>query len=485
MSTEPWINLNVGEEEGKFDIQDVGLFPAVTTESTDMLSQALTDRYRCPEGFFAITSNGQSSSIPGYFHFGANAICYGRSSSGALAPWPESSLGDALEDVSLEDNKVQLPFCLDEVIDNLRLEHYAKRTGEGAAKRSLRKLYYHLRPLMNLSIRRQVQRFHARNWKKRTFPHWPVDTTVENVCETILLLSMKARGLERVPFIWFWPDAAKGCLAMTHDVETPAGRNFCNRLMDVDDSFGIKSLFGIVPEERYEVSQNFLESLRSRGFEVAIQDLNHDGRLFDDKTEFQRRAKHINRYGREYGAKGFRAAVLYRNAEWCRELDFAFDMSFPNVAPMDPQPGGCCTVMPFFIGNVLELPVTTTQDYTLFHVMNERSINLWKLQTEMILKKNGLVTFIVHPDYVLDPGELTAYKHLLEYLRELKEKTGVWCALPSEINTWWRARSKMHLVKDGCSWRAEGDGAERAVVAFARNVDGKLEYEIPSRMRMQ
>jgi hypothetical protein len=30
------------------------------------------------------------------------------------------------------------------------------------------------------------------------------------------------------------------------------------------------------PEEHYEVSQKFLDSIRSRGFEVNVQALNHD-----------------------------------------------------------------------------------------------------------------------------------------------------------------------------------------------------------------
>lgn len=479
MSTEPWTKLQVDwlppsdmdKEEGVFLL-------AKASESPYMLSQAVNERYRCPEKFFEIATPEHLSSSAGYFRFGTNAVCYGRSSE-TPASRPESALRDTLGDVAADDAKLRLPFHLNEIIDNLRLERYVnRRATEGGFKRFCRRLYYQLRPFTNLAIRKQVQRFYARNWKNRVFPHWPVDTTVENVCETVLLLSMKARGVEKVPFIWFWPNGARGCLAMTHDVETAAGRDLCASLMDVDDSFGIKSAFGIVPEERYEVSADFLESMRSRGFEVGVQDLNHDGRLFDDKEEFQRRAKLINRYGREYGANGFRAAILYRNPEWYTELDFAFDMSFPNVAPMDPQNGGCCTVMPFFIGDILELPVTTTQDYTLFHVLNERSIDLWKLQTEMILKKNGLVSFIVHPDYILDPDKVSAYKNLLGHLRELREKSAVWCALPSEINTWWRARSKMSVVKDGNSWRIEGDATKRARLAYARNIEGKLVYEL-------
>ena len=81
-------------------------------------------------------------------------------------------------------------------------------------------------------------------------------------------------------------------------------------------------------------------------------------------------------------AKGFRAGVLYRKQLWYDALDFEYDMSVPNVAHLDPQRGGCCTVMPYFLGNLLELPVTTTQDYCLFNILNDYSINLWERQIE-------------------------------------------------------------------------------------------------------
>jgi len=46
------------------------------------------------------------------------------------------------------------------------------------------------------------------------------------------------------------------------------------------------------------------------------------------------------------------------------------NMSVPNVGHLDAQLGGCCTVMPFYIGDILELPLTTTQDYSLFNILN-------------------------------------------------------------------------------------------------------------------
>jgi hypothetical protein len=134
--------------------------------------------------------------------------------------------------------------------------------------------------------------------------------------------------------------------------------------------------------------------------------------------------------------------------------------------------------MPYFIGNILELPVTTTQDYTLFHVLNELSIDLWKTQIDLILKKNGLLSFIVHPDYIIEPEKLSIYEALLGCLRAFAEKVPIWFALPFEVDSWWRARSKMSVVNEGGSWRIEGDETKRAVLAYAKIVDGKLVYEL-------
>ncbi len=442
-----------------------------------MLGQAVLDRYRCPEDCLHLCLSGELSYDRGYFQFGPNAICYGRSCDGVRRPRAESSLHDVLQDTKIDDGGVKLPFDPDEIIDNLRLERY--RLGRlGGYTDILKRIYYHLRPLTNRSMRRQIQKFWAGNWQKRPFPHWPVDTTVESICETLLLLSLRAQGIERIPFVWFWPNGARGCVLMTHDVETEAGRDFCPDLLDIDGSFGFKASFQIVPENRYAVPPKLLELIRSRGCEIGVHDLNHDGCLYDNREEFVRRAALINRYAREYDAKGFRAGMLYRRPEWYDALEFSFDMTMPNVAHLDPQRGGCCTVMPYFIGNILELPVTTVQDYTLFHLLNERSIALWKDQVELILKKNGLASFIVHPDYVQDHDTKAVYEELLKYLRGLGDQTPIWYALPSEIDSWWRARSKMSVVKDGNSWRIEGDGAESAVLAFAKDVDGKLVYEV-------
>ena len=196
---------------------------------------------------------------------------------------------------------------------------------------------------------------------------------------------------------------------MTHDVETNKGLDFCTKLMDIDDSFDIKASFQIIPEERYTSSSKLLDKIRRRGFEICVHDLNHDGHLFKNRELFLERAAKINQYGEEMGAEGFRSAALYRNQHWYSVLKFSYDMSVPNVAHLDPQRGGCCTVMPYFLNGILEIPVTTVQDYSLFNVLHDYSISLWRQQTSIILRKHGLMSFIVHPDYIRNFREQQVY----------------------------------------------------------------------------
>src|ERR1035437_2250106 len=97
------------------------------------------------------------------------------------------------------------------------------------------------------------------------------------------------------------------------------------------------------------------------------------------------------------------------------------------------QPGGCCTVMPYFIGDILEIPLTTTQEYMLFHLLGDYSLDLWKAQIELIKKKNGLMSFLIHPDYIIERRARSVYRSLLGVLRDLGTKEKLWFALPGDV----------------------------------------------------
>jgi hypothetical protein len=444
------------------------------------MNQSFVDYYRCPEDFAHCFLDGKPAQDSGHFRFGPETICYGSISKGAVHHSPEGDLHDSLNDAVTERGAVGLPFDPDQIVNNLRFERYCS----GSRKRSFlsggfaNSLYYMARPILGVSVRRHLQKLRLAGWRSIAFPHWPVDRTVEQIHETMLRLCVQAHDGQEVPFIWFWPEGLPSCAAITHDVEAVKGRDFCPTLMDLDESFGIKSSFQLVPEKRYELSQPFIESIRARGFEVNVHDLNHDGRLFANEAEFFDRARRINQYGRAFGAHGFRSGALYRNLAWYGALEFSYDMSVPNAAHLDPQRGGCCTVMPYFIGKILELPVTTTQDYSLFYILNQYSLDHWKSQIAQITEKHGLASFIIHPDYVAERRTRDTYKSLLAYLADLRSKGKAWIALPREVNQWWRARRQMKLVRQGSKWVIEGPGKDRARVAYAVVERGRLAYEL-------
>ena len=450
------------------------------TAFSQSIGSLLKEFYRCPQPVadFALAADLRTGA--GYFRIKDGPICYGRSSDVQPTATAHATLPEACPQVKPEWKTVCLPFDPAEVVANLRLEKY-RVDGESSGKNGgspVRRLYYLLRPIMPVAVRKHLQRIYLRGWDQISFPQWPIDRSVDRLYEWLLALAMEAEGIAEVPFVWFWPEGYSSCASITHDVETGAGRDFCAQLMDLNDSYGIKTSFQVVPEERYEVFPAWLDSIRERGFEVNVHDLNHDGDLFSTYEQFLERASKINQYGKDYKARGFRSAVLYRNPAWMDHLDFAYDMSVPNVAHLDPQRGGCCTVMPYFMGNLLEIPVTTTQDYSLFHILCEYSTRLWEEQVAAITQAHGMATFIIHPDYVIEQRARRTYERLLKYLADLKTNHNLWIARPGEISDWWRARTQMHLVQGGGTCRVEGQGSERARVAYARAEGNEIVYRV-------
>jgi len=442
---------------------------------------AFVDYFRCPYHFARFDTTIALSSDEGYFAFG-DAVAYGRRGGSDPVLFPDAPLDDAAEAIAWSSNPVGLPFDLAEVITNLRQERYRQQARGSlhtlTASAAVERAYYFLRPILPVVVRKHLQQIRLRGWESIPFPHWPVDVSVERIMRQTLATVLKASGERLMPFVWFWPDGAQSCAVMTHDVEGPVGRDFCGALMDLDDSFGIKSAFQVVPEERRASSRWLVDQLRGRGFEVNLHDLNHDGYLFHNKPEFLSRVARINEYTRELGCQGFRAGAMYREQQWFEAFEFAYDMSVPNAAHLEPQQGGCCTVMPYFVGKILELPLTTVQDYSLFHILGEYSSALWKAQIELIRAMNGFISFITHPDYLVDARARAVYSDLLAHLRELRQARQVWMALPGEVNAWWRQRSQMTLVRRGDGWHIEGPGSGRARVAYASFEGDHIVYTV-------
>jgi hypothetical protein len=107
-----------------------------------------------------------------------------------------------------------------------------------------------------------------------------------------------------------------------------------------------------------------------------------------------------------------------------------------------------------------------------------KSIDLWKQQAELIGNRNGLMSLIAHPDYLIDRSNRSIYESLLAHLQMKADRDKSWTPLPGEVDRWWRARSQMQLIRNGEKWEIQGPEAHRARVAYATLCDGRIEYDV-------
>ncbi len=217
------------------------------------MNDVLLDYFRCPQTFIELGSSGGFSGDPGLIEFCREIIGDGQSRISNPPNRLRMSFANGKEYLQLDQRPLEFPFDCAGIVDDLRLERYtsswsATRVGDS---KTTRWLYYCVRPLLPIPVRRLLQRIHFRHWQTILFPRWPVDFTVDSLMEHVMARVLKDGKIERIPFIWFWPDGAPSCAIVTHDVEGKKGRDFCTELMNIDESFGMKSAFQIVPEIRY------------------------------------------------------------------------------------------------------------------------------------------------------------------------------------------------------------------------------------------
>ena len=64
---------------------------------------------------------------------------------------------------------------------------------------AVQRLYYQLRPLMGVGVRKHLQKVRLSGWDKIPFPRWPVDRTVDTLMESAMALVLKAQGQSSIP----------------------------------------------------------------------------------------------------------------------------------------------------------------------------------------------------------------------------------------------------------------------------------------------
>jgi peptidoglycan/xylan/chitin deacetylase (PgdA/CDA1 family) len=251
------------------------------------------------------------------------------------------------------------------------------------------RFYYSVKPLIPRWIQIHARRFFIRRALPGLSAIWPIDPAAA-----------------KPPKGWGgWPDDKRFALVLTHDVESEQGLGRCRHLADMEMELGFRSSFNFLLS-KYTTPNDLRIYLEENGFEIGIHGCYHDGMKFSSREIFLERAKIINRYIKEWGASGFRAPSMQCNLDWVGDLNIEYDLSTFDTDPFEPNSSGVQTIYPFMVSrsngksDFVELPYTLPQDSTLFVVMGEKNINIWKSKLDWIVENRGMALINTHPDYM-------------------------------------------------------------------------------------
>lgn len=334
--------------------------------------------------------------------------------------------------------------------------------------------YYALKPLLPRRLQLALRRAYAPIQARRVFPAWPLEPVLVERRDDELRRRLAQTPDGRLPMVNFWPEGRRHAVILTHDIESVAGIENIGRVREVERRHGFVSSWNLVAEW-YPIPDGLFDALRGEGCEIGLHGIHHDGRLFASRADFERNLPAIRRYVAEWDVVGFRSPATHRNAAWIGELPVLYDSSFPDTDPFEPQPGGCCSIFPFRLGDVVELPITLVQDHTMWEILRDRGIGSWTSKSEWIMRQHGLINVIVHPDYVRDPARLELYDRFLAFLAA---QPGGWHALPRDVARWWRQREHLAVVPGpGGLPRLTGSSDYAATIAHAYECDGRIAFD--------
>lgn len=295
-------------------------------------------------------------------------------------------------------------------------------------------IYYLLKPLIPRRLQIAVRRTIVQRKRGLHSDVWPIDERAG-----------------KLPDRWAgWPYQKRFAVVLTHDVETAKGQERSRELVRLETTFGFRSSFNFVPEG-YKVLSELRHYLTENEFEVGVHDLNHDGKLYRSRKLFSRRAVRINHYLKKWKSVGFRSAAMHHNLAWIHDLSIEYDSSTFDTDPFEAQPDGVRTIFPLWVpghsgqNGYVELPYTLPQDFTLFVIMQDKNIDIWKRKFAWIAENGGMALIVTHPDYMNFGGRkqgreeypVEYYIEFLEYIKSSTFEGQYWHVLPKDIARFW------------------------------------------------
>jgi peptidoglycan/xylan/chitin deacetylase (PgdA/CDA1 family) len=306
------------------------------------------------------------------------------------------------------------------------------------------KIYYIcIRPIISIPLRKKLQEKY--NLQIKVKENFIDDSFVNNILnyestelqsdsvEESQNIKLSERIKEKVENFKY-KDNNNCAVVLTHDVEEQHGFDSIPSVMKLEEKYGFKSSWNIVPY-KYKIDEKIISKIKEAGNEIGIHGYNHDGKLYFSKKIFNQRVPFINEAIKKYGGVGFRSPMVHRNFKWLQKLNIEYDASCFDYDPFQPFPGGAGSIWPFKVGKFVELPYTLPQDHTMFYVLKVKDISIWKNKIDWLVKNKGVVLALTHPDYLIDKNNMKMYEELLEYLNTIQN---AWRCLPKDLAIWFK-----------------------------------------------
>jgi hypothetical protein len=368
-----------------------------------------------------------------------------------------------------EDGRLEPPFEFEEAYRNYVTESWVSTSSSRRLSTRQLAAFYRVKRLIPRGAQIRARRALVRWQGQPSFPRWPLDDGVRRLLELYCASLLASHARHELAFRWFWPSGYRSALILSHDVETAKGIRLAVELADLEETLGFRSVFNF--GAWYDVDPGVLRELTSRNFEVGMHGIVHDRTPFSSRTAFERQLPELRALAGRLGAVGFRSPSTHRVFPWLAELPVEYDGTIPHSDPYEPQPGGCCSLWPFFVGDVVELPYTLPQDHTLLTLLGHRTPALWIETAGEIERRHGLIHCISHPDpgYLGDRSKRDVYS---EFLRAMAERKSVWHATPAEVARWWRRRDAGDAAEQTGEALVVSNGSSAADVQLIPPDDG-------------
>ena len=211
---------------------------------------------------------------------------------------------------------------------------------------------------------------------------------------------------------------------VTCDVDTADGQDRMPAIAQEAERLDLRLCFYVVGD-RFPLDDGMLRRVRQAGHEIGLHGAKHDMRLaYLPYQAVMERLDRCRGMVEQHGVVGFRSPALLTSPALVRALTgrFLYDSSVPDtdVDTVAAPRRGCGSLRPFWLGSLLQIPLTLPLDDRLLlrGESPDRMVRTWQEKMTWIRQAggHGLLTTHAEPHLGGSPELLPAYRRMLEWI---------------------------------------------------------------------